>query len=216
MLTEPRPDFQLLETLLWEPGQGFFLLELHLERLKKSAAYFDIRLDVHAINESLNKAVSGLNGSPHRIRLLVARDGTCECETCPVSPDPAACRVFCLADEPVDSGDRFRYHKTTHRTTYDTAKAAHPDMDEVVLWNERGEITEGCISNVVIRKGGRLVTPPVRCGLLAGTFRESLLASGEIEEYIITVEALRAAEEIYFINSVRKWQKARWAREVAE
>ena len=66
------------------------------------------------------------------------------------------------------------------------------------------------ISNVVIRRNGTLVTPPVACGLLAGTFRESLLKAGEIEESVISLAELKAAREIFLINSVRKWQKAVW------
>ena len=113
-----------------------------------------------------------------------------------------------LAKTPVDSQDVFLFHKTTHRVVYEQAKAGVRDCDDVILWNERGEVTESTIANVVVRKGGRLVTPPVYCGLLAGTFRGTLLASGDIEQGIITVEELKAADEIYLINSVRNWLRA--------
>ena len=46
------------------------------------------------------------------------------------------------------------------------------------------------------------------CGLLAGTFRDHLLKSGEIEEEIISVDMLKAADELFLINSVRKWTRA--------
>jgi para-aminobenzoate synthetase/4-amino-4-deoxychorismate lyase len=36
----PRPAFELLETLLWRRGRGYFLLEAHLKRLRDSADYF--------------------------------------------------------------------------------------------------------------------------------------------------------------------------------
>ena len=116
-----------------------------------------------------------------------------------------------LARDPVDSQDVFLFHKTTHRSVYEQAKADFPDADEVILWNERGEVTEGCISNIVIRRGDKLITPPVDCGLLAGTFRDHLLKTGEVEVGIISVEALKTADEVFLINSVRRWRRAVWA-----
>ena len=234
VLTQPRPDFQLLETMLWEPESGIFLLNEHMQRLGKSAAYFDVPLDVYAIHDELDRVISEFAAALHRIRLLVARDGAFEMQTFPMEQGrerpPGAPPVLSqaegrtsrrdvptlkiiLAKQPIDSQDIFLFHKTTHREIYENAKAGCPDCDEVILWNERGEVTEGCITNVVIRKEGKLITPPVECGLLAGTFREHLLKSGEIEEGIITGEDLRTAEEVFLVNSVRKWHKAVWAEE---
>ena len=207
VLTQPRPEFQLLETMLWESGSGVFLLNEHLQRLGKSAAYFDVPLDIYAIQKELDRACGEV---PNKIRLLVSRDGAFEVQAIPQESGGDAAVVIVLAKEPVDSQDVFLFHKTTHRTVYESAKADFPDCDDVILWNERGEVTEGTISNLVIRKEGRLITPPVECGLLAGTFREHLLKRGEIEEGIISVEELNAAKEVFLINSVRKWRKARF------
>ncbi len=229
VLTQPRPEFQLLETMLWEPGADIFLLDEHMQRLAKSAAYFDVPLDIYAIQEELEQVFGDV---PHRIRLLVSRDGTFEVRAFPMcsnaSPieggkasgadgdrfppdgrgnDTTPMRVA-LAKGPIDSQEIFLFHKTTHRAVYDAAKADFPEADDVILWNEHGEVTEGTIANLVIRKDGKLATPPVGCGLLAGTFREHLLKTGEIEEEKISIDDLKAADEIYLINSVRKWRKA--------
>ncbi len=110
--------------------------------------------------------------------------------------------------EPVDSKDVFLYHKTTHREVYEKAKGGMSDCDDVVLYNERGEVTETTIANIVVVKHGRKITPRVECGLLAGTFREHLLATGEIEEGVVTTEDLVRADRIYVINSVRRWVRA--------
>ena len=56
---------------------------------------------------------------------------------------------------------------------------------------------------MVIRRGDRLVTPPIECGLLAGTMRAELLETNEIEEGIVHRDELRLAAEIFLINSVR-------------
>ena len=220
VLTEPRPDFKLLETMLWEPENGIFLLDGHLQRLGKSSAYFDVPMDMHEVLERLEQHVGGLAQVPHRIRLLVSREGEMEIESVIIETgracSPSAPRTdhrsvpilrVAIAKAPVDSQDVFLFHKTTHRVVYDSARKTFPDCDDVVLWNERGEVTEGTIANIVVRKEGRLVTPPVECGLLAGTFREHLLKSGEIEEGIVTLEDLRGADDCYLVNSVRGWMR---------
>jgi para-aminobenzoate synthetase/4-amino-4-deoxychorismate lyase len=214
VLTQPRPDFQLLETMLWEPGTGIFLLNEHLQRVGKSAAYFDVPLDMHAVLQALEEL-------PHtcasvRIRLLVSRDGNSEIQTLPFGGGQASAPEggqrpplqIAIAKEPVDSQDLFLYHKTTHRTVYEAAKADFPDCDDVILWNERGEVTESCFGNVVIRTGDKRITPPIACGLLGGTFREHVLKSGEVEEGIISIDDLKAADEVFLVNSVRTWQKS--------
>ena len=47
------------------------------------------------------------------------------------------------------------------------------DCDDVILFNERGEITETTISNLFLEIDGELLTPDLSAGLLAGTFRRA-------------------------------------------
>jgi para-aminobenzoate synthetase/4-amino-4-deoxychorismate lyase len=82
-----------------------------------------------------------------------------------------------------------------------------PGYDDVILWNERGEITESCIANVVVEIDDELYTPPVSCGLLPGTFRAWLLDKGKIRERVILKEELSRVSNVYLINSVRKMRK---------
>jgi len=112
-----------------------------------------------------------------------------------------------VSDKPVDVNTLFVYHKTTNRTIYDEIKKRFPRYDEVILWNQKNEVTEGIYSNVVIKIKDELFTPPVKCGLLAGTFRQYLLDKGEIKEKNIKLEELATADEIYMINSIRKWRR---------
>ncbi|QBG47589.1 aminodeoxychorismate synthase component I [Verrucomicrobia bacterium S94] len=204
VLTQPRPDFHLLETMLWEPESGIYLLDEHMRRLHESAAYFDIPLDLQTIMRSLEN----LGCESLRIRLLVSKTGGSEVQRFPVKASEKEVWKIAIAEKPVDSDNVFLYHKTTHRAVYEEARAAFPEYDEVLLWNERGEVTEGTFTNVVIAKDGRKITPPVACGLLGGTFRASLLKAGTIEEGVITLADLKSADEVWLVNSVRKWQKA--------
>jgi len=95
---------------------------------------------------------------------------------------------------------------------YEKARNSVSGCEEVVLRNSRNEITETTIANIVIGWDGELITPPLESGLLPGTFRQYLLERGEIREGVITVEMLNQADEIYLINSVRKWRQATLAK----
>ncbi len=124
------------------------------------------------------------------------------------SPDDSPVWRVALAKKPVATGDRFLYHKTTRRDIYDEHRSSFPEHDEVLLWNERGELTEGTVTNLVVAAGGRLLTPPVASGLLAGTLRAQLLAKGVLREARILRKDLAAADAVYLINSVRGWVRA--------
>ena len=84
-----------------------------------------------------------------------------------------------------------------------------PGCVDVIFVNERHEVTEGANNNIVIRKDGMLLTPPITCGLLPGTLRAQLLETGEIMERVLNPADLEQADEIYLINSVRKWRQVR-------
>jgi para-aminobenzoate synthetase / 4-amino-4-deoxychorismate lyase len=211
VLTAPRPQFSLLETMLWQPASGYFLLAGHLERMAASAVYFGFAFEEDAARRRLEETAALLPAQPHRVRLLLARDGALTVEsTALVQPAAAQPVRVGLAAEPVSSHNPFLYHKTTHRQLYETARAARPDCDDVLLWNERGEVTESTLANLVVERDGRLVTPPVSSGLLAGVFRRHLLETGEITEAVVTVDELPHCRKLFLVNSVRQWRVAHY------
>ena len=103
----------------------------------------------------------------------------------------------------VDSSNPLLYHKTTNRKVYEAARAACPGFDDVLLFNEQGEVTESTIANVAVDIAGKLCTPPVTCGLLPGTLRAHLLQRGELIERRITVAELLQSPRVFLLNSVR-------------
>jgi para-aminobenzoate synthetase / 4-amino-4-deoxychorismate lyase len=211
ILTVAPPEFSLLESLLWTPEEGYFLLDLHLKRLAQSSAYFDIPLAtppgtgiaLPAIQEQLLTLTAT---ERQKVRLLVSQQGNVTIESSPLIETSHPLNV-CLAPTPVDSSNVFLYHKTTHRQVYQQAQAACPGYDDVILWNEKGELTESCLANLVVAIEGKHYTPPVSCGLLAGTFRSWLLQQGLIQERIIRVQELANAQ-VFLINSVRQKREA--------
>lgn len=209
IVAKDRPEFSLLETLAWTPEGGYSLLDRHLERLKTSAAHFGFPVNLARARQLLLERSRKLAGRRHKVRLLLGPDGSLSCRGQPLLLEPAERRWrVALAAAPVDSRDPFLLHKTTHRKIYEAARAGRPGFDEVILWNERGEVTEATASNIVIEKAGELFTPPLSSGLLPGTLRGLLLDEGEITEKTITREELTKAERIFLINSVRGQRRA--------
>jgi len=143
-----------------------------------------------------------------RVRLLLDRDGNLTHQLFPLPETQNRPLRVKLAQKPVDSNDIFLFHKTTRREVYETARQSQPDCDEVLLFNERGELTEATIANLVLELEGELVTPPIECGLLGGTFRSALLKAGKIREKVLTRADLRRCTQIFLVNSVRGWQRA--------
>lgn len=198
-------DFELFETLLFAPGEGYYLVERHLERLGRSAAQLGFHWDEEAARRSLLSAVADA-GEGLAVRLTLDRGGALATESRALDSTGGSWRAI-VASTPVDSRSDGLRHKTTRRAVYDRARAEAEAVGarEAILRNERGELTECCIGNLVVERQGRKLTPPVSSGLLPGTFRAELLATGQVEEGVLREEDLHDADGIYMINSVRRW-----------
>jgi len=207
VLTDETPQFSLLETILWAPEEGYFLREKHIVRMLDSASYFAFPVLRANINAYFDQIASQFN-SPQRLRILLNQQGELSFEAKPFQPAENHHPIqVCLAKDPIHSGNVFLYHKTTHRAVYESSRKNFPDCDDVLLYNEHGELTEFTIGNLVVELDGKFYTPPVSCGLLSGTFRAHLLETGQVAERIIRVEELEKCSKILLVNSVRKWQK---------
>lgn len=203
VLTHARQEFSLFETLRFDPGTGFFCEDAHFARIASSARYWEYSLDLHKLQRQLRASVDGAI-IPQRVRLVLHCDGRIDVERedlhrLPDKPIGVARKGSCRKN------DVFLYHKTTYRDVYDQALQSFPACYDVILVNEDGDCTESCMGNLVYAYDGILYTPPVSCGLLPGTFRRRLLASGEIQERRLQRDALMSCQELWIINSVREW-----------
>ncbi len=205
-------EFQLLETMLWEPRSGFFLKTYHLRRLAESAHYFDFRVDMREVRRELRSIARTFPPKAHRIRLLVHRSGTISLEAIALASRICNNPRVAVARNPVNTSDVFLYHKTTNRRVYESAMKESPRCRDVILWNERGQVTESTVANVFVEIGGRLFTPPVACGLLGGTMRAHLINTGRATERIISISELFTSTAVYLGNSVRGMYRVRVMR----
>jgi para-aminobenzoate synthetase/4-amino-4-deoxychorismate lyase len=212
IVIKPQEPFSLIETLLWDCNKGYFLLDRHVKRLCESAQYFDFSVDIAKVKAMLLQFVAAGDRCRSKVRLSLESDGTVSIDSIHLDDEAiigSTIIMMSLTDSPVNSADRFLFHKTTHREHYSQARARVPVGDDLVFYNEKDEITETLIGNIVMEIDNRFYTPPIECGLLGGVFREWLISRNFIQEKIIKKEDIYRATRIYRVNSVRKWQRCR-------
>ncbi|MDN3427313.1 aminodeoxychorismate synthase component I [Microbacterium sp. APC 3898] len=215
VLTAKRPVFSLLESLKLENGK-YPLLDYHLARLQDSANYFHFPGNIQQAESELMKLAEKNPQGIYKVRLLQNKAGKLELEAQETAAIGQPVKGA-LAFYAVDSKNPFLFHKTTHREVYNKASEGLPkDVFSVLLWNEKQQLTEFTIGNLVLEKNGRFFTPPVSCGLLAGTFRQQLLDQQRIEEKILGKKDLETCDAIWLINSVRGWLKVELINQPSE
>lgn len=202
--SRPAEKFSLIETMLWQKGKGIFLLDLHLTRLKNSAQYFAIPINIEKIKHQLKKTCASLK-TPSKIRLQPSNDaGSLSIEIFKLEDNTKPLKIK-LSNQRLNPQNIFLYHKTTNRKLYDKelALAKQEGFDEVIFLNKKQQVCEGAISSIFIQKNNKLYTPPVSCGLLPGILRQHLLNKSKAQEKILYLKDLKTADKLFIGNSVR-------------
>jgi len=200
------PSCDLIETMAFDPETGVALLELHLERMKRSAAALGFSFDRHAARNQIQALCFELE-HPTKLRLLTSRGGAMALETGPF-PEKFDVPVKAIAlPNPLDASDWRLRHKTTDRAFYDDARTAAEAIGafEALLVRADGLVTEGSITNVFVPENDKpdatLLTPPVSLGLLPGILRAFLLEKGQAREAELTLDDL--TDGFFLGNAVR-------------
>lgn len=87
-------------------------------------------------------------------------------------------------------------------------EAQEAGFDEVILLNERGEVSECTSANLFVAQGGQVWTPPLDSGCLPGVTRELLLEEVRVEgiqvgERTLVPEDLARADEVFLTSTTR-------------
>lgn len=88
-------------------------------------------------------------------------------------------------------------------------QAQERGFDEVILLNERGEVSECTSANIFAAYGDRVVTPPLSSGCLPGITRELLLEEirvpgYRVEEQTLKLSDLERADEVFITSTTRE------------
>ena len=218
-LTDLDPGFQLLETLLVQPGQGIRHLDAHLARLARSTEELGFACEPEALRQDLAERVRQLPSQGEaRLRLTLSKQGQVDLQVSSLEALPQAGSAqdplwLALAPEPLCQAPLLAGHKTTWRPQYDPALRQAQAMGcfDLIFLNAAGELVEGARSSLFLRLGGRWCTPPLASGALPGIFRQHLLddPAWDATERTLRREHLQQAEAIVVCNALRG---ALWGR----
>lgn len=202
-------DFALFETMRYTPGEGIPRLNLHLKRLETSArrlGFAGAEKAEEALAEFLGVPPSALPKNQQRLRLELSPSGKITIVSAPfqLQPEDTVWRLAIAATRTASTDPLIR-HKTTRRVFYETARAEFPSdmIDDVILLNEKGELAEGTITNLFVEDDtGRLMTPPLSSGCLAGVLRTSLICARKAYNHRLRPEDL-SGRNLFVGNSLR-------------
>lgn len=191
-----RKPLELIETLRWD--NGFVRLDGHMKRMEGSAQALGLPYNSCTARIALQQAITGRTG-PLRVRLTLNEEGHHHATAHELGGDPPHW-TYTVSPERTDSGDALLRHKTNWRDLYES-EVKRLGTDEVIFCNERGELTEGARSNIFVRRGDVLLTPPLSAGVLDGRLRAELIEQGRARETALMPGDLGG--EIFFGNSLR-------------
>jgi len=206
-LTGLEHAFTLFETLYATKENGCRHLDLHLQRLRSSASYFNFSFDEAAIRSALAQVCAQLPAAlPHRLRLDLNQHGAIRLQHGVLTPLAARVKVFVASDTSTND-DLFLRHKSSQRARYDQAwkDAEQRGGFDMLFFNQHGHLTEGARSNVFVQLDGRWYTPPLSAGVLPGVMRAVLLndPDWDASERAINQADLHRATRVVLCNALR-------------
>ena len=200
-------EFELLETMRYDPHRGLRNRDRHLRRMAESAEHLGFRFDLPTALDTLRSRLSGCDAA--RVRLRLSRAGTIAVDVEALPATLAGPVLLAFDDEPVDPYERWLHHKTTFREPYDRRRLRRPDVDDVIMVNTRGELTEVTRASLAVEVDGTWCTPPPESGCLPGVERARLLDLGVLQERVLRPTDLDTARGLAVISSLRGWRDAR-------
>ena len=198
-----------------------FAVGRHLARLRRTAAGLGLSVpDDHELRDAIESTIAANGPEVGRVRLTVTGgagptgttrgDGPCTVlvQCAPLTPWPPAAKVLVVPWPRNERGALAGLKTTSYAENVVALARAHEEgADEAIFGNTAGNLCEGTGTNVFVVLDGRVVTPPLSSGCLAGVTRELLLELGlDIEERDVPLEAMESVEEAFLTSSTRDVQ----------
>jgi branched-subunit amino acid aminotransferase/4-amino-4-deoxychorismate lyase len=194
-----------------------FAMRRHLARLRQSLSGLGITLELS--DDELRQATAdtiAANEAAGVVRLTVTAgpgplgsgrgDGepTVIVGVGPTRPWPPTAAVVTVPWPRNERGALAGVKSTSYAENVIALAYAHErDANEAIFANTLGALCEGTGTNVFVNVDGRLVTPPLRSGCLAGVTRALVLETSEVEQADVSIEVFEQADEAFLTSSTR-------------
>ena len=196
------------ETIAVEHGQPVFP-EKHLARLDRAAAFLQLS-SCKARNvtpEQIRAYIAAHSASHHSVLKILLTKENLLFRTRPNPYTPNSYETgFRMDFSPVlrNETSPLVAHKTLNYGDCILEKRAATalGLNERIFLNTKGQLCEGTTPNLVLVRGGAILTPALSCGLLPGILREYLLETYKITETILYPKDLADCEECFVTNSL--------------
>ena len=218
------------ETLRTYAGRPFEL-DRHLARLRRSISLlgFELETSDQEIKARIDACLSFARNDESYLRLIVSRgvgdmsyrferipEPTIAIYVKPLEPSGSALYekggaavIVSIRRNPIEALNPAIKASNLLNNALATREAYAKGAFEAILLNTHGEVAEGAGSNVFIVKDGRLLTPPLSCGLLEGITRELTIeiaaATGvSHEECVLLPTDLHCADEMFITSTLKE------------
>jgi branched-chain amino acid aminotransferase len=195
-------------------------LTRHLDRLERSAAKSGLTVPLpRAELDDACRAVAARTPGPAKLRLTVTagvaalssargdQTGSVLIAAASTDPPPAAAAVTVVEWPRNERGALAGVKSTSYlENVVALTRAQEMGSDEAVFANTVGNLCEGTGSNVFVVVDGRLITPPLSSGPLAGVTRALVLDVSDAVEEDLPIEAFVAADEAFLTSCTRDVQ----------
>ncbi|QQK79991.1 aminodeoxychorismate synthase component I [Salicibibacter cibi] len=204
IVADMRTDFSLLESLRLEGGHYPFF-ERHCQRMQTSADVFHWSFSVEKMRDVLLSFARKHPNGTYKVRLLYHSERGFSIEGTQIQ-EMSKPVVVELSPVAIAKNEPFSFHKTTSRDVFNALRSrASADVFDILLYNDKDELLEFTIGNLVLEIDGAYVTPPVYLGLLPGVYRQYLFEQDIVKEHVLSIVDLEKANRVWLINSVRGW-----------
>ena len=206
----------VFETLAFREG-AFVALQRHHDRLVHSCTAMGLQVpSLETFRSALLEVMQANGMTEARLRFTVSAgeglpatnavegNATMLAVATPLKPWPPTESVVIVPwtrneHDPLAGIKSTSYGGNVRALAYARARGA----GEAIFANTRGQLCEGTGSNVFLVRDGRVLTPPLTSGCLAGITRALVIASSEVAEQDIPIEWFEQADEAFLTSSTR-------------
>jgi branched-chain amino acid aminotransferase len=184
-----------------------YAFDAHLARLQRTGDTIRLPVDLEAVRADSHRllAEAGTGEDAQLLRIMLTRGGRRILLTERMPSVPEQARLMSVTYSPTRVLDGAK--TLSYAANMLAGRLAHEaGYDEALLVTPHGRVLEAPTSSIFYAIGGELFTPPLDEHILASITRALVLDVTGATERAVTLEELKAADEVFLASTVREVQ----------